>query len=201
MSNRHENDSNPLTSSDGEAEYVPPTWLMDALRGTSEPSAGFRAECKRSAEVALALLRLRPVSRRLGPACLAVPAYLRGLAAAACVPLAPILAWAGLSTEGPADAGFAAAWARLAHALDLELRQALWHLRLTFADEVGLEMLPGAVRSRAVSGNPAGTIAASEEFLARESAQWDPEVLARLRACEHAVREGYRLVPTAEETA
>jgi hypothetical protein len=181
---------NNLLSRDG-AGFPVAAWLPPLLRATEPVPESFQAECLRAAEVAFTLARMRQASETFPAAPMAVPAFLKGLAAVAKRPLEPVLLWAGLRPDEPAGPAFAAAWVLIARGLRLGLREALVRLRLTFADEVGLELAPALARARGAAGGPADLIE-YESYLDREVAHWAPDVLARLGAGEQAVREAYR---------
>jgi hypothetical protein len=170
-----------------------PAWLVRALRESVSPSDGFLAACERASATGLVLARLQRVSRRMELSLLAAPEYLRSLAAVACVPLEGIVAWAGIPADFRLDQAFAKGWGRLARALGLELREALLRLRLTFADEVGLELVPVRARAATVASDPnASNLSEVETFLAREALRWDSEVLDQMRSCERAVCDSYQ---------
>src|SRR4051794_19364017 len=115
---------------------APAGGLLAALKPAQGPP-GLQAAWARAAGTGLSLLKLRHASRRLGFSFQSVPAYLAGLAEAADAPLETALDWAGLTLDDPPGPAFTRAWGRLARALDLELGAALWHLRLSFAEQEG----------------------------------------------------------------
>jgi hypothetical protein len=126
-----------------------------------------------------------------------VPAYVRGLADAARVPLEPVLHWAGLGLDEPLGATFAHGWSRLARALGLGVREALWHLRLTFAEKVGLAV--PALAARLEPGPGLDTFATAREAVVNSAvAGWDAAVRSQLRSCEQVVRDAYAAADAAE---
>jgi hypothetical protein len=181
----------------------PLAWLLRALRAADGDSDAFRARCLEVADAAFAVAQLRQVRRQTPWSPVAVSAFLCGLAALARVSLAPVLNWAGLSLadlDRPADPGFARAWSRLASALDLGFREALLHLRLTFAAEAGTEPLPSLARLRGTVGRATGALLdESEDFLNREMARWDEGLRARALDSERAFEENYRTASLAED--
>lgn len=175
-----------------------PQWLAHALQEAEVEPEEFRAQCLRSADIAFTMAQMRHANQHLGESIGAVPSFLRALATIAQLPLDPVLSWVGLRLDRPADAVFAVAWGRLAQALHLGVREALLRLRLTFAEEVGLESVPALARLRA-SGNASSVFVFCEEFLDRESALWDAEVQARLHASEQELLKMYQPEPSAAE--
>jgi len=178
--------------------------LAGLLRAATPQSPDFRRNCAQAAHTAKALLRMRRISQRMSPPLMGVSPYLRGLAAAAAVELAAVLAWAGLTPErlnGPADRSFGAAWARLALALRLGPREAQLHLRLTFADEMRLELWPSlGVELRSERGG-ADVLARCESFLDSESKTWNEDVRGRLQASEAALWAAYRQAAGGDDLA
>jgi hypothetical protein len=141
---------------------------------------------------------MRRISQRMSPPLLGVPAYLRSLAAAAGVGLGPVLHWAGIDLARPSDRSFGVAWGRLALVFRLPIREALLHLRLTFADEVGQDLTPGLMMALR-SGS--GAVSLLDQFEASLSAAvqtWDTEMQARLQASEGELLAAYRRAATDE---
>jgi hypothetical protein len=185
-----------LAEAAGPGEAEPLGWLVVAL----QPPAGtpsFQARCSEAAAVAHAIARLRYAGQRFSYPRLSVPAYLRGLAAVAQIPLDGVLRWAGLGLDGPSDPAFARGWSRLARALGLGQREALWHLRLTFAEAEEVEPqahVPARIAAnRGARGPGRDPLAASyESLLAGIIAGWDESTRSRLQECEQVVRDDFR---------
>ena len=180
----------PNTSPDPDCAQSP-EWLLKALRTTFLPSERLHSRCLQAADEAWTLAKLRNTQPQMGLPLLTVSAYMRGLAAVANVPLAPALLWAGLKPDSRPGPRFAAAWAKLASALGAELRQALLHLRLSFAEFAGLELAPLMARHRGASGKSSDVLDYCEAFLAKESRGWDKATQDDLRVSERAVEEYY----------
>jgi hypothetical protein len=169
--------------------------LAGLLRAASPEPPNFLAKCQGAAHTAMALLQMRRISQRMSPPFMGVSAYLRGLAAAASVDLSSVLVWAGLSParlDEPADQSFGTAWARLALALRLSAREAQLHLRLTFADEVHLELWPSLGAELRSEQGGADALARCESFLDSAAKTWSEDVRGRLRASESAFWAAYR---------
>jgi hypothetical protein len=187
----------PATDFSEHADPAPAGWLLAALQ-PPHGSPAFQAKCVHGAEVARGILRLRYASQRLGFfSALTVPAYLRGLAAVARVPIEGALRWAGLGLDDSLGPAFARGWSRLARALGLGIREALWHLRLTFVEKAGLELPALAARPNTGSGLE-NLSAACEQFVNGAVAGWDGEMRGRLRDCEQIVRDDYAAADAAE---
>lgn len=196
----NENQLTTSPSPDGE----PVAWLLKALSDAADYPEAFRNRCLETADAAFAVARLRQVRRQTPWSPATVAALLGGLASSARVSLAPVLNWARLSPadlEGPADPSFARAWSRLAGALGLGFREALLHLRLTFAAEAGTEPLPSLARLRAPSGTATGALLdESEDFLNQEMARWDKDLQDRALDSERAFEEGFFAASSSEDT-
>src|SRR5947209_5320363 len=116
----------------------PPAWLTAGLAAAGDGGPSFAAACRAAADLTLDVLRLRQAGFDAGPAPRPVADHLHDLAAAAGVRLDPVLRWVGLAAADPSGRDFAAGWGRLAVALRIDPTQALRHLRLTVADDLGV---------------------------------------------------------------
>ncbi len=96
----------------------PAAWLTQVLAAYEHEPEAFRVECLRTADLALALFKLRRAAQRSGFALLAVPAYLRSLTAIAEIPLEPLLDAFGLQV-GAGGESYARSWGRLARMMGL----------------------------------------------------------------------------------
>jgi len=95
----------------------------------------FQERAGQAAATALSISRLHRERARRGFAALPVDRYLGWLAGVANVDMAPVLAWAGLTSgEFSEDESWLAGAARLGRALGIEFRQLLLHLRISLAE-------------------------------------------------------------------
>src|SRR5438034_9319263 len=95
------------TVAPGGDDSAAPLWLSEALRMANVPSETFRPQCLRAAETALSLIKLREAGRRAGFSLTPVCGYLNSLASLTSIRLEPLLEWAGLKPNAPADRDFA----------------------------------------------------------------------------------------------
>jgi hypothetical protein len=176
----------PMTARD-----EPDSWLDAMLSTYRSPSVEFRTRCEELARAGAGIQKLRQAKHRLGLPLLGIPALLRSLAAAvgALGSLEAIQNWAGLDLDlvGPIAPASARAWGRLASALGLARSEAIFYLRLTFADRIDPEPLPQLVNFRDESGPGAITVDALNDLLESFSQSWEPPVRADLAACEQAL--------------
>lgn len=172
-------------TTDSEA-YTAPAWLAEALQPNG--SAPFRDRCRAAAQVGRSLMLMRQANEQRGFILQTVPDLVRSLGATARAPLAAIAAWAELPLDGPAGPTLAAGWSRLARALGMGLREALLHLRLTFAVEAGATLPVSASRD----AGPADLFADCEAFLTSTIGTWEEPLRNRLRESERLLREDYQ---------
>jgi len=139
-------ENNTCDISSGEEQL--PAWLAEALKTTrdellarrEEPgtvSEAFVDRCRRSAQVALSLAKLRKERERIGFVSLSLADYLQGIAKTAQVSLDPILEWLGIDNLVRPTPVSARGFARLAQELGMGLREVLLHVRVALAQEVG----------------------------------------------------------------
>ncbi len=80
---------------------------------------GFQERCRRTAGLALAIVRMRQAEEKYRPNVEGFPAWIAGLASTAQVELRPVLDWLGAGSLSPVEAGAGAAYAKLGDALGL----------------------------------------------------------------------------------
>jgi hypothetical protein len=173
-------------------DEAPPSWLASLLRTAGPEPADFRPACRQAGGTALALTGMRRVSQRMNTPLVGVPAYLRSLAGAAGAALEPVLRWAGLDLGHAADRRFGGAWGRLAVAFGLTAREALLHLRLTFADEARQELGARLLIAMRSQHGPADLLDRCERLLDETVPAWDESVRGRLRDSETELLAVYR---------
>jgi hypothetical protein len=171
-------------------------WVLELLRTSRPEATTFSHDCREAGATALALARARQSSQHVHAPLLGVAALVRCLAEASGASLKRILDWARLDLDRTADRAFGNAWGRLAGVLGLDRREALLHLRLTFAEEVNQQLEPLMLNARSTRRRR-GTdlVSECEQFLEEASSSWDVAVRRRLQESEAALWEGY------EETA
>jgi hypothetical protein len=148
-------------------------------------------------ESGLAIARLRQAKERLGLPLLGIPALLRTLAASSAGLVAEAAAWAGLDLQAPTTPAAAGAWGRLAAALELHRDEALFHLRMTFAEAVGHgpEVLVPWVSPRQDTEDTnvdEVTVADLNDQLDRDARSWEASFRDQLRACEEAMHTAWK---------
>jgi hypothetical protein len=166
-------------------------WVSDAMRLAQPSSEDFGPGCDRAAQAAITLDSLRRAPRGPELTFLGVSSFLRQAAAGVGQPLEPVLAWARIALDRPADETFSAGWGQIAHTLGLDLRQALLQLRLTLAEQLGIRMVPLLAQFYSPDRDARDVLAECEDFLAREASGWDAGTQARLSACERAMQRSY----------
>jgi hypothetical protein len=191
---KHRDTSNPLSGD----------WLDEALLierevsflegpgpepGNSDPSFGDR--CRAMSEAAYALAALRQERWRAGFAPLSIDAYLRDLARASRIDLAPVLAAFGIGDLAPREPSGLRPLARLCRQLGVPVREAFVHLGLSLAEGLGLAPAPlwaARARGHEPTRDP---LAESEEALYRALARGGEAAARGLRALETEVLVDY----------
>ena len=175
-------------------------WLDTLLRGHREPSEAFHKRCEQAVESGLSVARLRQTKERRGLPLLGIPGLLRMLAAGSAESVATVATWAGLDLRVPTSLESAGAWGRLAAALELSRDEALFHLRMTFAEVLGggPEALLSPVSLRDddsrdfLRGHDAVTVADLNDQLDRDARSRDASFLDQLRVCEQAMHTAWQ---------
>jgi hypothetical protein len=198
-------DRGPLRNRGDDTDAVP-KWLQQALimarpalheRAfqvmTREGPEGFQKACVEAGRVAFSMAKLRDARARVGFTPLPLTDYFESIAKGAGVILGPILARFSIASTSPRDEPSAAGWARLARVIGISLREALLHIRLSFAESVS----PGASLALARQRHPGrpgrSRLADCEAMLEAEISKWGASDLHKLRTLEHAVRTAYGL--------
>ena len=180
-----------------------PMWLTEAFEESRdymhfneyEPSAvdiHFRDRCREAAAFALSMGQLRTERHRIGFVPLSLNAYIQGLVKMTNVSLEPILKWLGVEELSQLGSAPVAGLARLARGVGIELREALIHLRIGFAEEVdGAPMSLLVARQRSTSGGRS-TLEECESVLNEMESTYNLESLKELRRAEFEFRSRYK---------
>lgn len=183
----------------------PPEWLGEALRIYKdaaderdlnvEPesvSPVFQQKCREAGEVAFALAKLRKERQRIHFVPLSLTSYFKELGRVAGVALLPVLAWLGITDLALSTDASIRGIARLAKAVGLSLREALVHLRISFAEQEGYEpMLLAHCRSNGKPDASMGKLRECELRLVEIESQFHPELQQKLRHFEAELRLVY----------
>lgn len=180
-----------------------PTWLTQAFEESRdymffneyEPGAvdtQFRDRCREAAAFALSMGQLRAERHRIGFVPLSLSAYIQGLVKMTNVSLEPILKWLGVEELSQLGSASAVRLARLARGIGIELREALIHLRIGFAEDVdGAPMSLLVARQRSTAGGRS-TLEECESVLNDVESAYDIESLKELRRAEFEFRSRYK---------
>ncbi|HMG73128.1 MAG TPA: hypothetical protein VK582_06460 [Pyrinomonadaceae bacterium] len=187
---------------DNIAEYQPPEWVLSILTlfesSTAENAKSdktpidemFTKRCAGAAELALNLAKLRQERQRVGFVPLSATDYIRRLIELVDIPESPILSWLQSEDFSLDDPKSANAFARLAQRVGISLREALVHLRISFAAQRGSPVPILLARTR--SSSPHLTPIESSEVLLREiESGYDVADLRQLRAIEQELTASY----------
>jgi len=187
-----------------EEAYRPPEWLTQAL-GTAAPSilgtqdgAGFyrtdpafEARCRQAAEAALSIAMLRAERQRVGFVPMPFSDYVNGLVKLANVPLSPIMSWLGVETFSGLDLKVVNAYARLAQAIGLSLREVAMLMRISFAAQVGSVPVSLLVARRRSTAPQRTSLETSEAALREIEANYDSDKLVELHQIESELSAAY----------
>ena len=182
---------------------VSPLWLTEALEqsrdyalfneseeGTADPQ--FQNRCREAAAVALSLAQLRRERERVGFVPLSLNAYIQGLVKMTNVSLTPIMQWLGLEELTQIGSSSALGLARLAQGLGIQLREALIHLRIGFAEQLDGAPMPLLIaRHRSTTGSRT-SLEECESVLTRVESGYDLDSLKELRRAEFEFRSRYK---------
>ncbi|AGA31398.1 hypothetical protein [Singulisphaera acidiphila] len=170
-------------------------WVGELLRAHRPPSERFQRRCEELAQAWVGIQKLRQAKHRLGLPLLGLPALLRSLAGTVDSPglLDSVLGWAGLDLQVPTSLASAGAWGRLASALGLVRGEALFYLRLTFADLFEPEPLSGLVAFRHDGGDDGGEVTLDSLNIQLDglSRHWAGTAREHLKACEQALFDAW----------
>jgi hypothetical protein len=191
-------------STDPIGNFQAPSWLTDLLLesndylafNTVETEPGdkdFQKRCREAAFLAMSLSSLRKEKDRIGFVPLSLAAYLQGLFRVADVALQPILAWIGIEKLSDLNSAQVARLARLARDIGIELREALIHLRIGFAEQLDGTPMPLLVaRQRSSAGAKRSSLEECETVLGEIELEYDLESLRVLRRTEFEFRSAYK---------
>lgn len=193
-----ESDSNNMDEG-----VVSPIWLTEALEQSrdyalfNEPQEGtvetqFQNRCREAAGVAYSLAQLRRERERIGFVPLSLNAYIQGLVKMTDVSLTPIRKWLGLDELTQIGASSALGLARLAQGLGIQLREALIHLRIGFAEQIDGAPMPLLIaRHRSITGGR-NSLEECERVLTKVESGYDLDRLKELRRAEFEFRSRYK---------
>src|SRR5918912_546919 len=180
-----------------------PAWLTDVLRISrdsllfsqfeDEPvSAELHEKFREAASIALNLGKLRKERERVGFVPLSLAAYVQGLVKVAKVPLAPILSWLGIDDLSQFSSASARGFARLAQGIGVELREALIHLRIGFAEQIDAAPMPLLVARQRSTGARRSHLEECEAVLGDIESEYELDALRQLRRTEFEFRAAYK---------
>lgn len=190
-------------SNNMDESVVSPMWLTQALEEArdyalfNEPEDGtvntqFQTRCREAAAVALNLAQLRRERERIGFVPLSLNAYIQGLVKITNVSLTPILKWLGLEELTQIGSSSALGLARLSHGLGIQLREALIHLRIGFAEQIDGAPMPLLIaRHRSETGGRS-SLEECESVLSKVESGYDLYRLKELRRAEFEFRSRYK---------
>jgi len=173
-------------------------WLEEVLGLTAEtvaacrpPSETFGERCEAAARLGSEVAKLRRIRKRIGYAPVSINNYLQGIAKLAGVRLAPVLDWFDASQLRPPNEQSSLGLGRLCRALGMDLRQALVHLHLGFAESLSpTAVLPG-VENRASRGESVTALACSEKALNQWEASLEERSRCLVSRCEESMFKSY----------
>lgn len=176
-------------------------WLEGIMRvalpalapgGPAQTDEAFSARCREAAEAALIVSKLRKERLRVGFVPLSLVEYIHGLVKLAGVPLAPVFSWLGVTDLAAARPQSVFAAARLARELGMSAREAVAHLRISFAAHVGsapVSLLVARYRSTGLRRTP---LEECEEALEQIESGYDLDNLHKLRDLESEIGAAYK---------
>jgi hypothetical protein len=142
-------------------------------------------------EIAALLERLSRERERVGFVPLSLEEYIFGLIKAADVPAVPLMSWLDAG-EVPRGGGEATrAFARLAAAVGVSLRQTLAHVRLGFLQQFDLATIPLLLARGRSGGGRANQLEECEALIAQLSSRCAMSELEKLKLFESAARRAY----------
>jgi hypothetical protein len=165
-------------------------WIEPVLLAVTPP-ARYLASCRRVAEWAAAVHRLRLTRQRVGPRPVSIRTFLGDLSRVAGISADVVTGWVGLSLGRPPDLPFAAAWGRLAAALRLDWHETLLLLRLSLLESTGTMPALSGVRARGTPEAPGTALEEGEQAVETVLAGWEDARLDELRTCEEAARRAF----------
>lgn len=185
--------------------YEPPEWLaevLDACRrsGTFSLSDGeaervspeLLSRYTEAARVAHSVALLRKERQRVGFVPLSFVDYVNGLMKVNNVALAPVLRWFGIGDMARPEPSTARAFARLADALGMNLREALAHVRIGFAALIDSAPIPLLVARHRSAGSRWSQMEECEAVLSEIEADYEIQSLRQLRRTEFEIRAAFK---------
>lgn len=192
-----------LESSGSIESHDIPAWLVDVLRISQdslvfsqldeEPvSTEARQKYREAANIAFSLAKLRKEKERVGFVPLSLAAYVQGLVKVANVSLSPILMWLGIDDLSKPSSNSARGFARLAQEIGVELREALVHLRIGFAEKIEAAPMPLLVARQRSTGLRRSHLEDCEAVLGEIESEYELNCLRELRRSEFEFRAAYK---------
>ena len=182
---------------------VTPIWLTQALQQSGEYvlfneseegalAPEFQNRCREAVAVALSLGQLRRERERIGFVPLSLSAYIQGLVKVTNISLSPIMKWLGLEELSQIGADSAVGLARLAQSLGIQLREALIHLRIGFAEQIDGAPMPLLIARHRSAGSGRNSFEECESVLTKIESGYDLESFKELRRAEFEFRSRYK---------
>lgn len=178
--------SGTFSLSDGEADQVSPE-LMGRYAS--------------AARVAYSVALLRKERQRVGFVPLSFADYVNGLMKVNNVALAPVLRWFGIDDMARPEPATARAFARLADALGMNLREALAHIRIGFAALIDSAPIPLLVARHRFAGSRVTQMEECESVLSEIEADYEIQSLRQLRRTEFEMRAAFKEMEKESEKA
>ena len=183
------------------SEYQPKDWVFEVLDLTktaaavesAEPpiSEAFMQRCAEAGKVALNFAKLRKARQRVGFVPLPAADYIRQLIKQVGIPESSILSWLGRDDFSLAEQKGVVDFARLAQRVGISLREALVHLRIGFASQMGSTPVPILLARSRSSYSDRKPIENSEAILQEIESGYDITNLRKLRTMEHKLTASY----------
>jgi hypothetical protein len=162
---------------DGEAEQVSPELL---------------SRYTEAAGIAYSVALLRKERQRVGFVPLSFSDYVNGLMKVNKVALPPVLKWFGIGDLSRPEPAAGRAFARLAQALGMDVREALAHIRIGFAALIDSAPIPLLVARHRSAGPRASQMEECEAVLGEIESDYDLQSLKQLRRTEFEIRAAYK---------
>lgn len=182
--------------------YQPPEWLADALSMAREAepflnlqgdqvSGVFGERCRRSADLAFAIAKLRHERERVGFVPLSLSDYIQGLTKVAGVSLTTVLEQFGIADLAWPHFGTSGAVARLALTLRIGLREILAHVRISYAGQQGFAAVPLLIAHYRSGSTWQSHLEECEAALSHVESEYSSDALQEIYIIESEIRKAY----------
>lgn len=183
------------------SEYQPKDWVFEILDlaktaaavESAEPpvSEAFMKRCAEAGKVALNFAKLREARQRVGFVPLPAADYIRQLIKQVGIPESSILSWLGRKDFSLAEPKGVTDFALVAQRVGISLREALVHLRIGFASQMGSTPVPILLARARSSHSHLKPIESSEAILQEIESGYDITNLRKLRTMELNLTASY----------